>query len=224
MKMLAPTNMILIVLLSFPMCLIWGQSSGYVVYERYFDLGDNLYYFDTLRFNEGELLYIEKREGKNWKTTSGYNFKLAETNQAWFLDLATLECIEQKYDKQSKEYSRSRKQAKRLDWEIHEEYRQIGQYKAQKATAEHPDPNYGITTAWFTTEIPISGGPDRLWGLPGLILECSTKGSFKGAFVMEQIVFTPQDSLRPMKGSWVESGNRQKVNKKTLRDLLNKDY
>lgn len=214
----------LIVLLSFPLCLIWGQSSGYAVYKRYFDFGDNLYYFDTLRFNKGELLYIEKREGKNWKTTSGYNFKLAEKNQVWFLDLATLESIEQKYDKKSKEYDRSRKQVQRLDWEIHEEYRQIGQYKAQKATTEHPDPNYGTATAWFTTEIPISGGPDRLWGLPGLILECSTKASFKGAFVMEQIAFTTRRVLRPTKGNWVKNEDEQKVNKKKLRDLLNEDY
>jgi len=223
MKITTPINIALFILFSFSISTAWGQTSGYVVYKRNYSFAD-LYYFDTLRFNEGELLYIEKRERQKGKTRSGYNFKIAERDQAWFLDLATLKSIEQKYDKKSKEYDLSSEPAQRLDWEIHEEYRQIGRYQAQKATTDHPDPNYGTTTAWFTTEVPIPGGPDRLWGLPGLILECSTKGSFKGAFVMEQIVFAPQGTLRPSEGNWVEGKDGQQVSKRTLRDLLNKDY
>lgn len=224
MKIQTHANIALAILTTFCLSTVSAQVGGYVVYKRTFAFGDNLFYQDTLRFKEGELLYIEKREGQNWKTRSGYDFKLAEADRAWFLDLAKQESTEQQYNPKAKAYELSQKAAHHLDWEIHEEYRQIGKYTVQKATAKHYHPSYGITTAWFATDIPVPGGPDRLWGLPGLILECSTKGSFKGAFTMEQIVFAPQSNLRPSEGQWVQSKDSPQVYKKSLRELLNKEY
>ncbi|MGW1454783.1 GLPGLI family protein [Salegentibacter agarivorans] len=57
-----------------------------------------------------------------------------------------------------------------LNWEILPETKEVAGFVAQKAKASFSGRNY---TAWFTTEIPISEGPYKFRGLPGLILEIS---------------------------------------------------
>ncbi|MEJ7558081.1 MAG: GLPGLI family protein [Pedobacter sp.] len=56
----------------------------------------------------------------------------------------------------------------KLIWQLQEGTDSIGGYACQKATLNFRGRNY---TAWFTTEIPISEGPWKLSGLPGLILK-----------------------------------------------------
>lgn len=55
-----------------------------------------------------------------------------------------------------------------VDWTIYPEEKNIGGYKSKKAEGFFRGRNY---TVWFTSEIPISNGPWKLGGLPGLILE-----------------------------------------------------
>lgn len=57
-----------------------------------------------------------------------------------------------------------------FSWEILPENKLIEGYQAQKATTTFAGRNY---IAWFTSEIPISEGPYKFNGLPGLILEIS---------------------------------------------------
>lgn len=54
-----------------------------------------------------------------------------------------------------------------VEWQIEPETREISGYKAQKATTRFAGRNY---TAWFSSEIPITDGPYKFAGLPGLIL------------------------------------------------------
>jgi GLPGLI family protein len=54
-------------------------------------------------------------------------------------------------------------------------------YSCQKATGEFGGRTYDV---WFTEEIPVSTGPHRLWGLPGMILEAiSQDGKIHFSFV-----------------------------------------
>lgn len=55
-----------------------------------------------------------------------------------------------------------------FDWEIEEGIKKIYGYQVQKATTKFAGRDY---IAWFTPEIPISDGPYKFNGLPGLILK-----------------------------------------------------
>lgn len=55
-----------------------------------------------------------------------------------------------------------------FNWKIQPEFSEILGYKTQKATTEFGGRKW---TAWFTSEIPISDGPYKFRGLPGLIVK-----------------------------------------------------
>lgn len=65
----------------------------------------------------------------------------------------------------------------KLDWIITNENKMIGEYLCYKATYSSKMKNYKgiekaiLITAWFAPSIPISFGPKKYKGLPGLILE-----------------------------------------------------
>lgn len=202
-----------------------AQVSGEIVYIRKIDpsLGKDRFYKDTLRFNGSTILYIEKRDKQQWKTEEGYQIYIWNENRATFLDQRTLEGIEQKYNTEKKRYELRTIAANKYEWELHDEYRMIGKYKVQKATTEHPSKYYGLVTAWFTSNISVSAGPDLMWGLPGLILEMTTKGSLKGGHTMESIVMKPVGNLKPTEGVWIKEKEKAKTDKSKLQDLLNKD-
>ncbi len=55
-----------------------------------------------------------------------------------------------------------------LKWNVFPEHKIIIGYDCQRATCSFRGRNYEV---WFTSEIPLSYGPWKLQGLPGLILE-----------------------------------------------------
>ncbi|MBW8361722.1 MAG: GLPGLI family protein [Kaistella sp.] len=57
---------------------------------------------------------------------------------------------------------------RKMQWKIWPDTKNIGGFKAQKATAELGGRKW---TGWFTDEIQIQDGPYKFSGLPGLILE-----------------------------------------------------
>ncbi len=61
---------------------------------------------------------------------------------------------------------------RKIEWKISPEKKQIGEFNAQKATADFAGRSW---VAWFTTDVPIQDGPYKFCGLPGLILEISDK-------------------------------------------------
>ncbi|NIM34793.1 MAG: GLPGLI family protein [Hydrotalea flava] len=70
-----------------------------------------------------------------------------------------------------------------IDWKISNEKKSIGKFVCQKATAFAYGRNWEV---WFTSEIPISIGPWKLFGLPGAILEAQDT-SKKFIFLFREI-------------------------------------
>lgn len=70
-----------------------------------------------------------------------------------------------------------------FNWKLGSDSKQIGKYTAYKATADVDEVKNPFSkktegestqieiTVWYTPQIPVSTGPDKYWGLPGLILE-----------------------------------------------------
>lgn len=56
----------------------------------------------------------------------------------------------------------------KLKWKIENQRKKISNFNCQKAVAYFRGRTY---TAWFTLEIPVSSGPWKLQGLPGMIIE-----------------------------------------------------
>jgi GLPGLI family protein len=82
------------------------------------------------------------------------------------------------------------------NWKIYNETQIIHGYKCQKATCTFRGRNY---IAWFTHEIPVSDGPWKFTGLPGLIIKVyDTKEHYNFELyslrkVKKTITFTEQD-------------------------------
>ena len=112
------------------------------------------------------------------------------------------------------------------EWKITDETKKIGNYNALKAILTDIRESRSISftsdsenksdsakseikvdtvhiEAWFTTEIPVSQGPDEFWGLPGLILELKN-GSV--TYLCTQVVLNPAEGVeikQPSKGKEV---------------------
>jgi len=65
----------------------------------------------------------------------------------------------------------------KINWKVSDSTKKFQDYKLQKATAYWAGRNW---VAWFCPEIPISEGPYKFTGLPGLIMEVyDDKDNFK---------------------------------------------
>ena len=96
-----------------------------------------------------------------------------------------------------------------LNWEILPETKDVAGFGAQKAKTSFSGRNY---TAWFTTAIPVSEGPYKFRGLPGLILEISDNddyytfklNGFKELNDEISIEFEPEDYLDVSKEKFLQ--------------------
>ncbi len=75
---------------------------------------------------------------------------------------------ERHIDRQTKKIIYTTEPIPILAWQLLPETKKIGMYVCQKASAVFRGRHY---FAWYTSEIPVSAGPWKFTGLPGLILE-----------------------------------------------------
>ncbi len=136
------------------------------------------------------------------------------------------------------------------NWKIENETKKIGDYNCQKATAVIPvtkedlemyekikkeksegktqflmmdEPKDVVVTAWFTSEIPVSTGPEKYHGLPGLIMEVNNGST---SYLCSKIVLNPKDKVEikaPTKGKVVSESEFRKIEEEKLKSMMNKD-
>lgn len=96
-----------------------------------------------------------------------------------------------------------------INWKIENNKKKIQNYLCQKATANYKGRNW---IAWFSNEIPISEGPWKLNGLPGIILEAYDQ--------KEQIKFTLNTISKIDENKWT----RALLSMNCREEITKKDY
>jgi GLPGLI family protein len=111
-----------------------------------------------------------------------------------------------------------------FDWAIDTTQKYIGKFLCKKATTNFRGRHFIV---WFTQEIPISDGPWKFWGLPGLILEAKDeKGDY--SFMLESINYPAKDInfaiIKPSDGLSVDFKTFQKADDLEFEKMSRKAY
>jgi GLPGLI family protein len=108
------------------------------------------------------------------------------------------------------------------DLKEYEEYKKKAE--SGKTTFFTPsEPKERIIEAWYTMEIPVSNGPDKYWGLPGLILELHEGET---TFLCSKIVLNPKEKIEikaPKNGKKVTQKEFDDIQEKKLNSMKNED-
>jgi GLPGLI family protein len=131
-----------------------------------------------------------------------------------------------------------------IEWELHGETKNIGDYTCYKATYskqieassvmtfsssgdEDKDEDSKVSsemktitvTAWYTPQIPVSNGPESYQGLPGLILEIND-GDL--TILCSKITINPDKKIEisePKKGKQVSQKEYDEIMKKKMKEM-----
>lgn len=135
-----------------------------------------------------------------------------------------------------------------FQWEITNEQKKIGNYSCNKAQIIIPvskedkkkyddfkkkqetsktsffmmsEPKDRIVEAWYTMDIPVSNGPGKYWGLPGLILELHDGET---TLLCSKIILNPAEKIEikaPKSGKKVSQKEYDEIQEKKLKSMMN---
>ncbi len=119
----------------------------------------------TLAFSKDQTLFTPKEEEAASNAFFG-DFGAAQQNNIIATNTATQTSIAQK--KVYEELYLVKDSTRKINWKVTNEIRNIAGYDCRRANALIMDSIYVV--AFYTDEIPVSGGPESFTGLPGMIL------------------------------------------------------
>ena len=125
------------------------------------------------------------------------------------------------------------------DWELTGETKNIGNYTCYKAVYEREEESIEINmidgevkeekvtkkttlVAWYTTDVPVSNGPNNYGGLPGLILEVND-GDL--TIVCSELVLNPKEVKEikePVKGKIVARKKFEDIAKEKTKEMMDR--
>ncbi len=124
----------------------------------------NITYFD-LYFNTSKSLYKPGRESENpvkmWFANPPANENVVYTDYKAGIVRSSKLIYEENFLVQDS--------MRKMKWKIMDEIRTIANYKCRKAVGRICDSV--VVVAFYTDDIPTSGGPEMFCGLPGMIME-----------------------------------------------------
>ena len=126
-----------------------------------------------------------------------------------------------------------------INWELSSETKNIGTYTCYKATystevdkveisikdgetVKDKNKETIVTTAWYTPQVPVSNGPAKYQGLPGLILEVNDG---KKTIVCAEIILNSSKKItviEPKKGKVVSQKKYTKIQKQKRDEMMDK--
>ncbi|WP_178985879.1 GLPGLI family protein [Winogradskyella helgolandensis] len=131
-----------------------------------------------------------------------------------------------------------------IEWQLESDTKHIGEYMCFKATytkqvpkvnmnfssissidddneeEKEPEMEERIITAWYTPQIPVSNGPAKYQGLPGLILEIHDG---KLTVICSKIVINPEEKIEieePTKGKEVSQLEYDDIMEKKTKEMM----
>jgi GLPGLI family protein len=184
-----------------------------------------------LEFNKIESVYREQEqlEKPSAKLAGGIIVVLAgEGNNRLYKNSQTESFINSR-DFMGKQFLIS-DSLEKLDWKLEEESKKIGDYLCFKATAtqEYEDVDFKTDEieiknrniiAWYTPEIPVNHGPEKYFGLPGLIMEVIAG---KRMYLCSKLILNPKKRLKiktPEKGKKVTQLEFEKIQNKKIKEM-----
>ena len=125
------------------------------------------------------------------------------------------------------------------DWELTGETKNIGNYTCYKAVYEKEEEDIQIDmidgevkeekvtkkrtlVVWYTTDVPISNGPNNYGGLPGLILEVNDGDQ---TIVCSELVLNPKEAKEikePVKGKIVTREKFSKISLEKTKEMMDR--
>ncbi|HLV23330.1 MAG TPA: GLPGLI family protein [Moheibacter sp.] len=116
----------------------------------------------------------------------------------------------------------------KIDWKITKETKDIAGFPVLKATTILDDEYKTKIEAWYSPKLVYKDGPDKFWGLPGIILEVQTEinyedGSKEGnKYLATKVeVLKSNEKIKGLdQGKEITRENFNKIQKKYLQDQM----
>ncbi|MEY2637145.1 MAG: hypothetical protein RLZZ197_1622 [Bacteroidota bacterium] len=229
---------ILLLLISFSVFCQEGKQEGVVQYERttfWVNIMSRLTYLSAEEKDRIKLTWGSTDEGWKQKMTLAFNenqslyaYGEENTEQGWSGRKETFFLTKNFAAEHSTDYIDMLGKTYIVDdtlhtptWKILNQIKEVAGYICMKAETVDTVKNQKIT-AWFAQDIPVMAGPERYFGLPGLILELDiNEGDV--TIVASKVEFkklTNEFNLKKIKGKKISDAEYTKIIADFIKDSI----
>lgn len=177
-----------------------------------------------LVFNSAESLYKDVEEGEDnntgtWTGESGganIQIKMFRPENLTYKNLDADEMVEQK-DFLSRKFL-IKSELGNLKWKLVKEQKEILGYACQKAELQDTGK---VVVAWYSSQIPVSNGPDEYGELPGMILQLDIDNGRRTVTATKVVTDPPKEGLieAPKKGDKVTQEEYDKIVEEKTKEM-----